>query len=409
MILYVDDLGKRIERLWRQHSYSEEVFPALVLEALQQDPPAGKIDLGDIVDWAFSSAQEFQQPRGKLFGDPPVMLFQAPRFYIEALFWNSSTTSIHEHGFTGAFTVLAGSSVHSHWRFSPERTINSRMICGRLERISTEILRSGDMRPIFSGDRLIHQLFHLDQPSVTLVIRTYIDRNSLPQYNYLPPGLAVDPEDDRDSLRKRRLLLLNGMARGYIGGLTKYAGQLIEDGDLETIFYMFYTLKDRKLDREIVEKLFDVALQRHGAVVSLFRQVCEEEQRVNKILALRAKILHPEARFLLALLILMPDREAILEAIRHQFPDSDPVERIEAWLETMSGKETIGFDFEGVNRIVFRSLMAGEDAAALFQRLQAQFQDDRFEARREEVLELAKRLTRLSLFRPLLSQSPLQA
>src|SRR4051812_10745288 len=105
MILYVDHLGKRIERLWRQHSYSEEVFPTLVLEALKQDPPTGKVDIADIIDWAFSSSQEFQHPRGRLFGAPPVMLFQAPRFYIEALFWNASTTSIHEHGFTGAFTV----------------------------------------------------------------------------------------------------------------------------------------------------------------------------------------------------------------------------------------------------------------------------------------------------------------
>ena len=408
MISYFQHLGAHIERMWTEHSYDEEIFPQLVVDAMGQEPPIEHVKVTDIVDWIFDHSHEFRQPNdSKFFGEPPVMLFQAPRFYMEALFWFSGTTDIHEHAFSGAFTVLAGSSVHSHWRFVPERTINSRMLCGRLERVSTEILRPSEVRPIHSGDRLIHQLFHLDVPSVTIVIRTYEERHHLPQYKYLPPGLAINPED-RDGLRTRRLIFLNSMARGKIAGLRECACKLIEHGDLETLFYMFSVLTHQKVGRGFIRELYDVARERHGEVVDLFRQVCEGERRTRIVSALRSKISDPEARFLLALLMLMPDRDAIFEAIRLQSPDLEPLTTIETRLAGISGKETIGFDFNDENRLIFRGLVEGLDAEGLLGRLKADFEGNSVDEHRDRLLDYAKQLARSDLFHPLLSKSPLR-
>ena len=408
MISYFQSLGERIERVWLERNYSEEIFPQLVLDILKSDPPGERVKMADIVDFVFGPTQPFRQPKDRdLFGEPPVMLFQAPRFYIEALFWLSGTTAIHEHAFSGVFAVLAGSSVHSHWRFAPDRMINSRMICGRLERLSTEILQPGGIRPIHSGDRLIHQLFHLEMPSVTIVIRTYEERHHLPQYKYLPPGLAIDHED-RDGLRTRRLIFLDGMARGQIDGLPDYAHRLIKDGDLETLYYAFSVLTRRKVDRELLKDLYSTARQRHGALIDLIQEVCEEERRTRIVTALRSKISNPDARFLLALLMLMPDRDAIFETVRLQFPDAEPLATIETWIEGISGKETIGFDFSDVNRLIFRSLVEGLDKEGLLQRLRTEFRDDAIDAHRDRLLDHAKQLARSDLFLPLLSKSPLR-
>lgn len=408
MVQYFQSLGQRLERCWRERSYDERIFPQLAQDALEKAPPIEHVQVEDIVDWIFGSSQEFRQPQhAHLFGEPPVMLFQAPRFYIEALFWWSGTTSIHEHSFSGVFSVLDGSSVHSHWHFVPQRTFNSRMICGLLERVSTEILRPGGIRPIHAGDRLIHQLFHLELPSVTIVVRTYGERLHLPQYTYLPPGLAVDRED-RDELRIRRLLLLDGMARGSIGGLRKYARRMIEDGDLETVFYTFSALTLRKTDPDLLGELYRIAHGRHGDVVDLFRRVCEEERRTRIVTALRSKVHDPEARFLLALLMLMPDRDAIFETIRLQFPETEPLAAIERWLASISGKETIGFDFNEKNRLIFRSLVEGLDAEGLLQRLQAEIQDGSADGHRDRLLDHAKKMAGSALFLPLLSKSPLR-
>jgi hypothetical protein len=407
MIRYFQGLGERIERMWLARSYAEDSFPQLVYDVLSEDPPGGHVEVADVVDHIFDPGALRQPKYGHLFGEPPVLLFQAPRFYIEALFWFSGTTAIHEHSFSGIFAVLAGSSVHSHWHFAAERTINSRMICGRLDRAATEILRPGDMRPIYAGDRLIHQLFHLELPSVTIVIRTYGEKPHLPQYSYLPPGLAVDREDG-DDLTVRRLILLDSMAKGQLDGLRKYACTLIESGDLEAVFYSFSTLTRRKVEKGILEDLYGVARQRHGDIVDLFRKVCEGERRTRIVTALRSKVHDPEARFLLALLMLMPDREAILETIRLQFPDAEPFTTIETLLASMSGKDTIGFEFNDENRIIFRSLMEGLDAEGLLQRLRDEFRGDSVDVHRDRLLGHAKQLARSDLFHPLLSESPIR-
>jgi hypothetical protein len=407
MIPYIQILGERIEQAWLDHSYNEEIFAQLVIDALKNEPPSEHLKAEDVIDWVFSPRQPFRQPVGNLFGEPPVMLFQAPRFYIEALFWLSGTTAIHEHAFSGVFAVLAGSSVHSHWHFKPERTINSRMLCGSMERVSTEILHPGGMRPIYSGDRLIHQLFHLEMPSVTLVVRTYEERHHLPQYQYLPPGLAVDPED-RDGLRTRRLIFLDKMAQGQLGGLPEHARKLAREGDLETLYHAFSLLTRRKVDGGLLEELYGMACQRHGEVMNLIQRVCEEERRTRIITALRSKVSDPEGRFLLALLMLMPDRDAIFETIRLQYPDTEPLAVIETWLERLSGKETIGFDFNDVNRLIFRGLVEGLDTDDLLERLRTEFRDDSIDAHRDRLLGHAKLLARSDLFLPLLSKSPLR-
>lgn len=408
MIPYFQILGQHIEDAWRAHGYDEEIFPNLALDELARHPPTDQVDLTQIMEWIFGPHQAFRQPTNpKLFGEPPVMVFQGPRFYIEVLFWRSGTTEIHEHSFSGAFTVLAGSSVHSHWRFTPEQMINSRMLRGRLDRVSTEILRPGGMRPIRSGSRLIHQLFHLDLPSVTIVVRTYVDRHQLPQYRYMPPGLAIE-SDDRDPTRTRRLMLLEGMARGQIDGLSKYARMLVESSDLETIYYLFLLLTQAKVEGELLDELYGLARRLHGDIVDLFREVCEWERRTRVVVSRRAKISDPEQRFLLALLMLMPDRDAIFEAIRLQVPDTEPVAAIERWLEGMSGKETIGFDLNDVNRILFRGLVEGLNAEDLLQRLRAEFQNDHVDSNRDRLLDHARQLAKSELFYPLLSRSPLR-
>lgn len=408
MLPYFKVLGENIERSWLQCNYDEEIFSRLVLDELGRNPPIEHVEVEEIIESIFSSAQAFMQPSSReFFGEPPVMLFQAPRFYIEALFWLSGTTSIHEHAFSGAFAVLAGGSVHSHWCFTPERIVNSRMLCGRLERVSTEILRPGGMLPIHSGSRLIHQLFHLEVPSVTIVIRSYVERNRLPQYEYLLPGLALDP-DDHDPLRARRLMFLDGMARGQIDGLWKHACSLAENGGLETIYYMFSALTRRKVDGVLLEELYGRARERHGDIIDLFRRVCAAARRTRLITSLRSKISNPEARFLLALLMLMPDRDSILATIQLRFPEIEPLVAVETWLANMSGKETIGFELNDENRMIFRGLVEGLDEDGLLQRLRTEFKEESVNANRDRVLDHAKKLARSDLFYPLLSNSPLR-
>src|SRR5262245_4114668 len=120
------------------------------------------------------------------------------------------------------------------------------------------------------------------------------------------------------------------------------------EGSLRTLiwklfYYTFSMLTRRNVERGLLDELSRIARQRHGETADLLRQVCEGERRIHVVASLRSKISNPEARFLLALLMLMPDRDAIFETIRLQFPNVEPLAVIETWLAGISGKETIGF------------------------------------------------------------------
>lgn len=404
---YFRELGDRIEKQWLARGYDEEIFPHLAQEALAAACPHLEIGAADIVDAIFQPSQPFLQPNGsELFGEPPVTLYQAPRFYIEALFWFSSTTAIHEHSFSGAFAVLAGSSVHSHWRFTQQGCVNSRMLHGRLEPEKTEILRPGDLHQIQSGDRLIHQLFHLEVPSVTIVVRTYLDRHQLPQYRYQLPGLALDATD-RDPNRTRRLMFLDAMARGQLAGLEEHARRLIERSDVESLYYLFSNLTRRKVDPEILAGLYAAARERHGELIDLFRAACAWESRERVVVGLRAKVSDPNLRLLLALLMLMPNRDAVCSAVGELYPGAEPLATIEGWLEG-TGKDTIGFAFDATNRILFRGLVEGRGTEELLELLAAQLDGQSVREHRDQLVEHAKKMARSVLFLPLLSESPLR-
>jgi hypothetical protein len=409
MIPFFETLGRRIESAWRKCSYNEDSFFKLVAEILDQEPPVKSVTIEDIVDWTFGPLHPFLQPdsTGKLFGEPPVVLFQAPRFYIEALFWLSGTTDIHEHAFSGAFTVLSGTSVHSHWRFLSDHIVNSRMAFGRLERVSTEILHPGDIRPIHPGQQLIHQLFHLEVPSVTIVVRTYQDKNHLPQFKYLLPGLAIDTENV-GNLLTRRLIFLSGMARQQIKGLEVHAIEMTKNVDLESLYYMLALLSRHQVSTDLMNNIYDFACQRHGNdVIDLFRSVCEGERRTRTVVKLRSKISDPDVRFLLALLMLMPDRAAVFEALQVEAPDTEPLAAIESWVGSIPSRE-IGFDFNDVNRLIFRGLVEGLDMDGLLQRLRTEYSRESLDAQGDRLLVHIKRVANSDLFFPLFSESPIR-
>lgn len=79
--------------------------------------------------------------------------------------------------------------------------------------------------PIASGRECIHSLFHLDTPSVTVVIRTHHDPVTGSQFNYLPPCIPIDPThvDNLTIFRKQLLDVLRTLDypsyRALVGGM----------------------------------------------------------------------------------------------------------------------------------------------------------------------------------------------
>lgn len=173
------DLGRRVRERWQAADFSLAAFPDIAQAALEENPPAKRVGLTALTR-AFlrDDEQPFQTASG--FGQPELVVFDDPRFYIQLLFWLDGTTQIHQHEFSGAFHVLQGSSLHAEFAFANVRPVTAHFRLGDLQLTGTELLETGRTVPITSGAGSIHSLFHLDTPSVTVVVRTHSeDRKSV--------------------------------------------------------------------------------------------------------------------------------------------------------------------------------------------------------------------------------------
>src|SRR4051812_12794169 len=106
-------LGERLEAAWRAQHYDHAAFPRLARESLEELAPHRAFDAATLVRWLRQAPEVPRQHMASSFGEPPVTLFAGRRFFLEVLFWVDGTTAIHQHGFSGAFQVLAGGSLHT--------------------------------------------------------------------------------------------------------------------------------------------------------------------------------------------------------------------------------------------------------------------------------------------------------
>ena len=236
---YFEQLGRTVQQRWQQNNFSLEVFPEIAQAALEEVPPAEHVDLGELIrEFLINDDQPLQGMSG--FGQPELVAFSDPRFYIQILFWLDGTTDIHQHAFSGAFHVMSGSSIHTEYNFEETHSVTPHLRIGDLSMKQIELLETGRTVPISSGRGCIHSLFHLDSPSVTVVVRTQNDPDAGAQFNYLPPHIAIDP-NAADTLTMRRNQLLYVLETLGHSAYALLVREMITKLDFER---GFFTLRD---------------------------------------------------------------------------------------------------------------------------------------------------------------------
>lgn len=417
---FFDELGALIEQRWREQNYDAELFPALAAQALAEASLDQHVSPWYIIQWLFHTTHlPSQQDLPGKFGDPPITLFSGPRFHIDVYFWLDGTTSIHQHAFCGAFQVLAGSSIHSHYRFACGEVINEHFHLGAMTLETVELLEQGQIKPILPGERYIHSLFHLDRPSATICVRTYHTTTGSPQYNYVKPSFAIDPFFS-DPLTTK---LLQGAAlllkMEYPDSLAMI-DDLLTRADFQTTFALLDLargfLHGKPLENafglttgeEQWQRLLATARQRHGQRVELIPPVFAEAQRQNNLIHRRSQITSPEHRFFLALLLNVPCREKVLEMVAQRFPDNDPIETVTDWVEELANTKLWGSaeanvlglsKFDDEYLWVFQSLLKGYSLAQTMRAFAEEGSADCKAEEREKINSLYDSIAQSMLFK----------
>jgi len=404
------EIADAIEDRWRDRHHDEAALPAIAAEALLDRLPRSGLTPQDVIEWVWNARElPVQDDLPAEFGQPPITVYRGSRFFIAVLFWLDATTSIHQHAFSGAFYVLAGSSIHSRYRFDPERRLNARLFTGSVTLESVELLKQGDARPIHSGAGFAHALFHLDHPSVSVVLRTYRDPGSDPQFQYYRPCLALDPFYKHPHTT-RIVQLLTMLRKSSSPDYKALLERVVSGPDFhEALTVLLAVFGDEATNWRSFRELFAVCRARHGELADLLEAAFLEQRREVRIIRLRRTISDPMHRFFLALLINVPTRVEILALTQRMCPDSDPVETIVRWTAELtgvnaggpSGQSLLGVKLDEVSLDVLRLLLKGCSDAEAIERLGEQYDEADIREQRADLLELCRALRGSDFFKPL--------
>ncbi len=377
---FFNSLGSLIEHRWKDRNYDEEVFPGIAAQALAETSPDKQVSPWEIIRWLYSTTEiPSQQDVPGNFGNPPITLYSGPRFHIDIYFWLDGTTSVHQHAFCGAFQVLMGSSIHSHYSFHPQQTLNQHFAVGEIRLESVELLEQGQIKQILPGKQYIHSLFHLDRPSATICVRTYHTASGSPQFNYVKPRFATDPFF-KEQLSVKQIQSASLLLSMQHPEAVEMIDDLLSRADFQTAFALLDLAKGHlsgnRLENafglttgeEQFQRLLATARRRHGELADLIPPVFDEARRQNNLTHRRGQITSPEHRFFLALLLNVPDRKRMLEMVEQRFPERDPIETVTDWVEELSNTKMLGSsepnvlgieDFDDDYLFVLRCLLEG--------------------------------------------------
>ncbi len=333
MNAFFQDLGRMVLARWKLENFSLEKFPEIARLALDERPPAQHVDLAAFTrEFLLDDDQPFQTQSG--FGQPELVAYNHPRFYIQVLFWLDGTTDIHQHEFSGAFHVMAGSSIHARFQFENAQSVTPHLRIGDVRMREIELLETGRTVAIISGQRCIHSLFHLDTPSITVVVRTQNDPGTGPQFNYLPPHIALDP-DLTDLLTMRRKQLLDVLELKEDPAYPDLVQEMISDLDFERGFFVLQHCMGHLRDLGGWETVLGAFEARHGLLAAGVAATLDECLRREVIKGMRGAIADPEHRFFLALLLNVPTRAGLLALVAQRFPGPAPEETVMRWADEL--------------------------------------------------------------------------
>lgn len=329
---YFQTIGRKMQEQLGNHADPALVF-ADIATAVLQDVPAPRIDVLSMADWMTQQRPLTRQVNfGSGFGQPPLVVFETPGFYIEVLFWFPSRTAIHGHGFTGAFRVLDGYSIQVEYRFEETSSPEEAVRLGRVVPKSIEMIAQGKVCSILREDDFIHTVAHMGNPSLTLVARTHHNTKALPQFTYFRCGFAhLSDHHKHAAARQTDVLAALFRARpdAFVGRLIDF----LSTADMTTFFKVLDQLALRVPLPVFSTQVLPAIRERFGAAHAPMLAALDENITSHGIWGMTAFIKEPRKQLLLVLSELFPDQQERDSLICRSFNVSNAKPVLEEWLE----------------------------------------------------------------------------
>lgn len=194
-IAAVDKLGDEFSRAWAESDKDLSLFPSLAESALRTFPNITP-NYAELAGWIFrDEGVPLPLDSSESFGEPPITIYRTDDFVVDIYFWFSVNTSIHSHGFRGAFRVLQGAALEAE--FSPRNLkdldFQKPIHLDPVDLKGISVLRPGDVRRIDPQGEFIHEVCHCYKPQITLCLRTYDEE--IIQHTHIAPNILFQQLD----------------------------------------------------------------------------------------------------------------------------------------------------------------------------------------------------------------------
>jgi hypothetical protein len=233
-------------------------------------------------------------------------------------------------------------------------------------------------------------------------VRTHRDENAQPQYEYYWPYVAIDP-CHQDPSRSRRVQLLQLLHQLKSPNYVDTAKAALLASELLGVLQILWVARSHLQEMPAAfEELTAAATACHGPRVRAIRAVIEERIRIDVINSRRAAVSDPDHRFLLALLLNLREKTAILDAIKKWYGVEDPYELLMRWVRQLSGTSRVGVEFDELNTFLFERLLRGETIHEVLRSLEAKYAYEDVQHQKQELIRHCESLQSSEVFRSLL-------
>ena len=275
-------------------------------------------DPAECLQWALDTGVVLPEQSWSFdFGQPAITVARNAEFRIDLLYWIENATAAHDHITCGAFASVLGDRLHGQYSFASEERLGPWVETGHLSKLDLEVMREGEARPL--RPELIHDVFWLSKPSVTLVVRcaNHPGASTRKPRSFWAPGLALVPKAHHEtSLVSRRA---DGLGLMRMANQTLYEEALrrsLEGPDPSFAYYAFTAAAVSS--PEVLDEALN-SLTRPSAVVPHLVDARAQIVRRSHLAGLYTGDI--ESRLLVGLLWAEANVQACSDAIATVFPN----------------------------------------------------------------------------------------
>jgi len=348
MISALQTLGNQIDNAWKSTGYDPGELPAIAARILAEERPDRVWDLAALAGWTLteSTFPDACNPFGPL-GPPAFTVWSNPRLYLNVYAYNTPEVVIHDHDFSGAFINLSGVTIHCTYGFDDVDAVDDSVQTGALRLRNVEAIGDGSVRTIEPGQGFIHQVWHVSQPTVVLVVRTPALSTIPRQYQYLRPSLATQVYRN-DSLsvglpdRFRYTRKMAECLRTATSDSIDYVKALIKgERPWDAVWHLIENWRYLRGEGAL-EEMIALGAKHQGA---WFAGLADAGTDVDVFYSINwSRITAPRDRIVLALLLSLGSRKPIVNALAGLLPGTDPLEQLADSLARLGAERSLPLD-----------------------------------------------------------------